>query len=184
MFGYIGNAVRLYHFSDEPGIALFEPRPVRIPVERSDGQDWLNGPLVWAIDAAHQFLYHFPRECPRILLWPTPASTPADIDAWMQGSKTVAFIERGWLERLETAAIHRYALPPAGFEPLGDVGMHVARHAVRPIGAEALTALPERLAALGVELRVVDDLRPMQPVWDTSLHASGLRLRNARNWRR
>lgn len=174
--------MRLYHFSDEAGIELFEPRPVRMPMERKNGQDWLNGALVWAIDAAHQFLYFFPRECPRILLWPMPASTQADIDAWLQGSKTVAFIERAWLEPLEAATIHRYALATDGFEPLGDVGMHVARHAVRPMAVEALTALPERLTELGVELRVIDDLRPMQPVWDTSLHASGLRLRNAKGW--
>lgn len=174
--------MRLYHFSDEAGIELFDPRPVRIPVERKNGQDWLNGALVWAIDAAHQFLYFFPRECPRILLWPTPASSAADIDAWLQGSKTVAFIERAWLERLEAAEIHRYELPVDGFEPLGDVGMHVAREAVRPLGAEALSDLPVRLAESGVCLRVRDDLTALRGVWDTSLHASGLRLRNAQGW--
>jgi hypothetical protein len=55
---------------------------------------------------------------------------------------------------------------------------------VRPISAEALGALPERLAELGVELRLLDDLTPLKGVWDTTLHASGLRLRNAEGWRR
>jgi len=26
--------MQLYHFSDDPGIAVFEPRPVRVPSER------------------------------------------------------------------------------------------------------------------------------------------------------
>jgi hypothetical protein len=176
--------VPLYHFSDEPGIDLFQPRPVRVPVERgSAGRDWLNGPLVWAIDEAHQVLYFFPRECPRILLWARPTSVQTDIDVWLRGSKRIAFIERAWLERLRAATIHRYALPCAGFEPLGDVGMHVCRRAVRPTGVEALSVLPDRLAEAEVELRVLDDLTSLRGAWETSLHASGLRLRNAQGWK-
>lgn len=174
--------MRLYHFSDQAGIAVFKPRPVSIQVDRGDGRDWLNGPLVWAIDEQHQPLYFFPRECPRILIWPTPASSQADIDTWLQGARAAAFIERAWLARLESATIHRYELPVDGFEPLGDVGMHVARHPIEPLRVDALSDLPDRLAACGVALRVLDDLTPLKGIWATSLHASGLRLRNARNW--
>ena len=174
----------LYHFSDRPGVARFEPKPVETPVARGPGRDWLNGPLVWAIDHAHAFLYLFPRECPRILVWPTPASTAADIEAWFSGSgaRALAFVERGWLERLGLATIRRYALPDEGFEPLGDVGMHVCRHAVAPLAEMALADLPDRLARLGVELRALDDFTPLRAAWSTSLHVSGLRLRNARGW--
>lgn len=52
--------MRLFHYSDDPGIAVFEPRPVRVPVDRPRGQEWLNGPLVWAIDGPHGILYPFP----------------------------------------------------------------------------------------------------------------------------
>ncbi|HMG50328.1 MAG TPA: hypothetical protein VK597_07005, partial [Inquilinus sp.] len=62
--------MRLFHFSDDPAIERFEPRPVRVPSARPAGREWLNGPLVWAIDDAHQMLYLFPRDCPRILAWP------------------------------------------------------------------------------------------------------------------
>ena len=55
-------AMRLFHFSDDPAIGLFTPRPVRVAVARPSGQAWLNGPLVWSIDEAHQILYLFPRE--------------------------------------------------------------------------------------------------------------------------
>ncbi len=34
------------------------------------------------------------------------------------------------------------------------------------------------LAAAGVELRMMHSLHPLRGVWDTSLHASGIRLRN------
>src|ERR1700677_3242473 len=99
--------MRLFHFSDDPGIALFTPRPIRVPVERPPGQEWLNGPLVWAIDQEHELLYLFPRECPRIVVWPTATSTAEDWDAWRGGSdcRAVAHIERAWLERLESARI-------------------------------------------------------------------------------
>lgn len=70
--------MRLFHISDQPDIAHFQPRPIRVPVDRPPGQDWLNGPLVWAIDELHQILYLFPRECPRIVIWATPFSTHAD----------------------------------------------------------------------------------------------------------
>jgi hypothetical protein len=33
-----------------------------------------------------------------------------------------------------------------------------------------------------VELRVMESLLPLRGVWDSSLHASGIRLRNARGW--
>ena len=51
---------RLFHFSDNDTIKLFHPRPVCVPVERLKGLEWLNGPLVWAIDEWHQPMYMFP----------------------------------------------------------------------------------------------------------------------------
>ena len=69
---------RLFHFSDDPGIERFEPRPVLVPSERPAGQEWLNGPLVWAITEERQAAYLFPRDCPRILLWPRPDTTAED----------------------------------------------------------------------------------------------------------
>ena len=63
--------MRLFHFSEDPSIEEFVPRPVRVPSARPPGQDWLNGPLVWAVSEDRQATYLFPRDCPRILLWPT-----------------------------------------------------------------------------------------------------------------
>lgn len=176
--------MRLFHFSDDPGIGNFEPRPVRVPAARPPGQEWLNGPLVWAIDEAHEHLYLFPRECPRILIWGTATTSQADRDAWFadQPHKAIAFVERAWLGRLEAGLIYRYEMPPAGFQAVEDVGMWVSPGAVRPSRVEAMSSLPRELAARNVELRVVESLVPLKGLWSTSLHASGIRLRNAQGW--
>ena len=176
--------MRLFHFSEDPGIALFAPRPVRIAAARPEGQEWLNGPLVWAIDEAHDILYLFPRECPRILIWPTARTTAEDRAHWFGDSaaRAIAFVEERWATPLRAAVVHRYELPISTFEELGDVGMWVSRRAVRPLGVQALRSLPHALEARNVELRFLPTLTPLRDIWATTLHASGLRLRNAQGW--
>jgi hypothetical protein len=176
--------MRLFHFSEDAAIARFVPRAVRVPAERAPGREWLNGPLVWAIDEDHQSMYLFPRECPRILLWAAPGSTDADVALWLGGPRTqrVACIEYAWLERLRQAEVSRYELPPERFEALDDAGMWVSREAVVPIGHAVVGDLPSRLAECGTALRVMDSLLPLRAAWDSTLHVSGIRLRNARGW--
>lgn len=176
--------MRLFHFSEDPVIAKFVPRPVRVAADRPKGQEWLNDPLVWAIDEAHQRLYLFPRECPRILLWATPKTTAADVAQWLEGksAQPLAYIERDWLERVQSAKITRYLLPTATFHDTHDAGMWVSRTTVYPLDKVTLTDLPARLAESGTELRVVDSLVPLKNVWSSSVHASGIRLRNAKGW--
>ncbi|MBA4011063.1 MAG: hypothetical protein C0481_04280 [Phenylobacterium sp.] len=176
--------MRLFHFSEDPGIARFEPRPVRTPSARPPGREWLNGPLVWAIDEPHQAMYLFPRDCPRILLWPTAATTPQDRAAWWgeSAARMLAHVEQRWLEVLTSARLYRYELPPDSFDCLDDAGMWVSREPVTPFSVEEIADLPAALAACDAELRVVDSLTPLRGVWDTTLHASGIRLRNAAGW--
>ncbi|MDO8800293.1 DUF6886 family protein [Phenylobacterium sp.] len=176
--------MRLFHFSDDPGIECFVPRPVRVPSARPPGRDWLNGPLVWAIDETTQPLYFFPRDCPRILLWETPATTAQDRDRWFGASDAamIAHVEQAWFDRLSREPIYRYELPIEGFEDLADAGMWVSRQAVTPLAVEALSDLPAWLARHGVELRLMESLVPLRDVWSSSLHASGVRLRHAQGW--
>ncbi|MCM3109611.1 hypothetical protein M3572_01770 [Lederbergia lenta] len=47
----------LYHFSEDPSIAIFKPRPSKAFPELS--------PVVWAIDKEHSAHYYVPRDCPR-----------------------------------------------------------------------------------------------------------------------
>jgi hypothetical protein len=176
--------MRLYHFSEDPEISVFEPRPVRTPVARPAGQEWLNGPLVWAIDEAHSFLYLFPRDCPRILIGATAATTEIDRMRWMGNTNapTIAYIETAWAERLSSAIVHRYELPTNCFEDIDDVGMWVSKAQVKPIESQILSDLPKRLEDRRVELRVVERLTPLKGVWTSTLHASGIRLRSAAGW--
>jgi hypothetical protein len=174
--------MRLFHFSDDPDITRFEPRPVRVPAQRAPGQEWLNGPLVWAIDEPHQPMYLFPRDCPRILVWAKPGTTPTDRQRWLGTRSARAYIEAAWLPRLTSAILHRYEFADAGFEDLGDAGMWVCRTAVTPIGQTEVRDLRRALEAQDVELTVLDTLLPLKDIWSTSLHASGIRLRHVQGW--
>lgn len=68
------------------------------------------------------------------------------------------------------------------FEDLDDAGMWVAKEPVQPLRRDTLADLTAKLRARDVELRVVESLTPLKGVWQTTLHASGIRLRNAQGW--
>ena len=174
----------LHHFSSEPEITRFDPRPVRVPSPRPAGRDWLNGPLVWAIETAWRGLYLFPRDCPRILLRRTANTNVEDSTRWFGESpaEMIAYVETRWVTEIERAILYRYDLPELNFEDLADAGMWVSRSAVVPTRVERLSDLPVQLAGAQVELRPVASLSFLRDVWSTSLHASGIRLRNAKGW--
>ncbi len=170
--------MRLFHFSEEPDIEVFEPRLMAARPE-------ITAPLVWAIEEAHQAMYLFPRDCPRILFWPLQTTTPEDLERYWgdrEGVTAVACIEWDWLERMHSTAVTRYHLPPDTFEDLQDAGMWVSRQAVRPSLSEPVGNLVGALRREGVELRLMRRLTPLRGLWETSLHASGIRLRNAQDW--
>lgn len=92
-----------------------------------------------------------------------------------------AYVEAAWLDRLREQPIYRYEMPPATFTALGDAGMWVSRGRVTPLRCDKLDNLLEELDAAGVELQVAA-LATLRPMWTTSLHVSGVRLRNATSW--
>ena len=176
--------MRLFHFSADPRIARFEPQTVRIPSPRAPGKEWLNGPLVWAIDDWHQPMYLFPRDCPRILLWPLLHTSDEDRAKWFGNSRArmIAHIEETWVTRLSEATIYRYELPTESFESLNDAGMWVSRTKVRPLRVDVISDLHAELTRHDVELKPMPSLTPLKPAWHSSLHVSGIRLRNAQDW--
>ena len=169
-------SMTLFHFSEDAGIRQFIPRT---PVHRHDVE-----PLVWAIDDWHAPMYFFPRDCPRILVWPLPETTGDDLERWFGPSRArmLAFMEYGWLERVHSTPIYRYEMPYKGFFSLDDAGMFVSREPVTPVSMEPVGDPVEALRAAGVELRLSETLTHLRGAWDTSLHASGIRLRNALGW--
>ena len=139
---------------------------------------------MWAIDQAHQAMYLFPRDCPRILLWQTPTTTAEDRDLWWGGAENriIAYIEDEWLERVRSGRLYRYDLPPASFEDLQDAGMWVSRVGVEPLGVALIDDLVSELTSCDIDLRPIPRLTHLRDIWASSIHASGLRLRNAREW--
>lgn len=175
--------MRLFHFSDCATIETFVPRPVQVASARPPGRAWLNGPLVWAIDELRQPMYLFPRDCPRILLWPTERTTEADLTQhWRSPARMMAFAEKTWRDRIASGVLYRYELPADAFEDLDDAGMWVARTDVRPLGVERIDDLLSALAGEDVSLQFVESLAPLKSLWRTSFHVSGVRLRNATGW--
>ncbi len=172
--------MQLFHFSEESGIAAFVPKAVAIPASRPAGMEWLNGPLVWAIDDWHQPMYLFPRDCPRILIWPTATTTLEDRRAYssMSHGRMIAYIEWPWLQRLSDTILYRYTLPSDGFVCLHDAGMWVSRSPATPTEVQEITSLPAALEGANVELRVVPSLEPIKALRRTTLHVSMIRLRN------
>ncbi|HEY5111194.1 MAG TPA: hypothetical protein VII67_02575 [Acidimicrobiales bacterium] len=175
---------RLFHFSEDGAIGVFTPRPVAVPSVRSTGQEWLNGPLVWAVSERRQAAYLFPRDCPRVLVWPTPETSEADLATWWGESDAtmIAHVERQWFERIQEQVLFRYELPGSSFQAIEDRWMWVSEEAVTPIDVRRIDDLVGALESQGVELRLMDDLLSLRNVWETTLHASGIRLRNAKDW--
>ena len=112
----------LFHFSEDPAIRVFVPRPVRVAIDRGPDRAWLNDPLVWAIDAVHSRLYLFPRDCPRIVIWPTGETSPEDRRTWFGDvtGRAVAYVEDAWMDRIRSGTLHRYGMPPETFEAMMD----------------------------------------------------------------
>jgi len=175
---------KLFHFSDSSDIREFVPRPVQIPSKRPNGLEWLNGPLVWAIDSWHQPMYLFPRNCPRILLWRTEKTSAVDEERYFANSEArmIAYVEKNWLSRIETEVLYRYELPHSSFKDLHDAGMWVSDKSVIPTTQEKVINLVEKLEHENVDLRALDSLTPIKEAWKSSLHISGIRLRNAIDW--
>ena len=65
---------------------------------------------------------------------------------------------------------------------LDDAGMWVSRVPVTPLACTTLADLPNSLTTRSIDLRAVDSLLPLRHLWTTSLHTSGVRLRNAADW--
>jgi hypothetical protein len=168
----------LYHFSEEPDIGVFEPRP---PLARPEVE-----PLVWAIDDWHAPMYFFPRECPRACFWPGAQTAHEDRERWFGGidATMVIAIEAAWLDRVRTTKLYRYTMPATAFEPIdATAGFYVSRASVVPLTVEPVGDLLTALAAANVELRITPALAALwQRVIASTLEFSGTRLRNAEGW--
>lgn len=165
----------VWHFSEDPGIEVFEPRP--------DGAAPAGEAWVWAIDGEHAPAYWFPRECPRVTFWRGP-EPPAPLGVTLLAGSTadrVHAIEWAWLDRLVSTTLYGYAFDAGAFTPWPNAdGYRVAREPVRPCRMERIDDLLGRHRQAGVEVRLVPTLWPLvAAVVDSGLRFSVIRSRNA-----
>jgi hypothetical protein len=164
----------LWHVSDDPAIARFEPRA-------NDAHDSPDA-LVWAVDGEHVPAYWFPRDCPRGTFWAVPSTSDDDVDRFLTGRRSlrVHALQHDWLEAFRAARLTAYRLPAETFERYERAaGYWVSREAVEPEEAVELGDLLARHVAAGIELRLVPDLAALwERVIRSTLEFSGIRLRN------
>jgi uncharacterized protein DUF6886 len=169
----------LYHFSEQPDIAVFEPR-----IAPSSA---LREPLVWAIDDRRQVMYFFPRDCPRACFWPGQATTEGDRERFFGAvdARMIIAVEAVWLDRIRAMTLYRYTMPDASFAPAADdsSGHWISRQTVKPLAVEPVHDLLGAIVREGVELRITGSLIELwKAVIQSSLEFSGTRLRNASRW--
>lgn len=174
----------LYHFSDRGDIRVFEPRaPLRHPESE---------PLVYAIDEWHSALYLFPRDCPRIGVWPVASTSSEERRAYEQsyGFGMRLLIDSSFEPNWRAGRLFRYAFSDLeSFIDCHDHGVWASRNPV--IWSEKLDIvdLPEALDVLGATVQVVDLADAARGLYDfdaeqprTTLHVSMIRMSLLPGW--
>jgi hypothetical protein len=161
----------LFHISEEPDIARFEPR----------ASEYATGPVVWAVEERRLCNYLVPRECPRVTYYAGATTIAADVERFLGSSPAVVAIESGWLERVRSTRLFCYHMPPGTFECLDAcAGYFVSRVPVVPSRVEVFDEPVAELVGRGVELRIVPSLWSLRDaVAASSLQFSLIRMRNA-----
>src|ERR1043165_516781 len=145
----------LHHYSEDPHIERFVPH-----VPRTNPS---HAAAVWAIDSEHAPLYWFPRDCPRIAMWPRRVG---DLGLFAERFATVAprlhAMELAWVYVMRATALYRYDFDPAGFEPWKAAdGQWISLGDVVPVNVSPVGDLLDAHARAGIELRLVPSLWPL-----------------------
>jgi len=144
---------RLFHVSEEAGIARFEPRP----------NYRLAGEMVWAVDADHLVNFLTPRDCPRITFGRGPGTSDEDAAQFLGTARRVVAFEAAWLDRVRDGVLHIYELPTDTFEVEdAGAGYWLSRQAVAPVGVRTERDLLRALAQAGAEIRVLQAFWPLR----------------------
>jgi Family of unknown function (DUF6886) len=161
----------LFHISEEPDIARFEPR----------ASQYADGLILWAIEERRLCNYLVPRDCPRVTYYAGADTTAADKERFLGSSPAVVAIESAWLERLRLARLYCYHMPPETFECLDAcAGYFVSQVPIVPSAVSVFDDLLGELLRRGTELRVLPNLWPLRDaVVASSLQFSMIRMRNA-----
>jgi hypothetical protein len=167
--------VELYHFSEEPDIRIFEPRPAGAFPELE--------PVVFAIDRERSPHYFFPRDCPRVIYWRADWTTDEDARTFLADTTVgkIVVVESGWLERIRNAKLYVYTFSGESFEQMDSTaGYYISKKTVEPIQVEPVGDLIGKLLAENLELRFTPSLHPIrESVIASTMDFSIIRFRNA-----
>ena len=172
--GFMATGV-LFHFSEDPTITRFVPHvPPTNPTHT---------PAVWAIDVHHAPLYWFPRDCPRVTVWPrNPSESAVFRDVFATDAARVHAIELTWLGRMRTTQLYRYEFDASAFVPWALAsGQWITERELEPLRVTPLGDLLDVHVDAGIELRIVRSLWPLHDIamsdrWDFSI----VRMANAK----
>jgi hypothetical protein len=169
--------VRLFHVSEEAGIARFEPRPVP---SRDSG---VVGDAVWAVDEAHLPNFLLPRDCPRVTYGVGPRTTKEDRARFFAHStaRRIVVVESRWAPAILACTLWLYEMPPESFAlALAEAGYYVSRVTVVPARVIQMSEVLGEMLKHEVELRFVPDLWPLgDAVIASTLEFSNIRMKNA-----
>ncbi|RKN85573.1 hypothetical protein D7M11_07765 [Paenibacillus ginsengarvi] len=168
-------SVELYHFSEEPNIEVFRPRPApafpHLP------------PVVFALDRERSPHYFFPRDCPRVIYWKADWTTEEDAKAFLANTvaEKVVVVESGWLDRIRETKLYMYTFAGDSFEMMdGSAGYYVSRETVVPVKVELVGDLLGKLLAAKLDVRFTSSLHPIrESVIASTIDFSIIRFRNA-----
>ena len=148
----------LYHFSEDPNIKRFEPHVPRTNPTQP--------PRVWAIDREHAPLYWFPRDCPRVAVFPLHVDQRAAFQSrFTTSALRIHAIESGWLDRMGAAQIYRYEFDAVAFSPWEEAnGQWIAETAVMPVSVTPVGDMFVAHTEAAIELRIVPSLWPLHDV--------------------
>ena len=166
--------MKLFHFSEEPDIKIFHPRTI---YDQTDAK-------VWTIDKYHAPHYYFPRQCPRVCVWPKKDTNEIDFIRFFgmsQVNRMIA-IETDWYDRVRQGSIYRYVFDSADFElEEENAGYYVTRRSVIPIEVERIDDFVTAILDEGIELRITPSLMLMKEhVIESTVNFSMIRMRNAK----
>jgi hypothetical protein len=165
----------LYHVSERPDIACFEPRVIG---ETSPE------PLVWAVEEGRLANYLLPRDCPRVTFRAGAETTAGDRERFLghAGAGHVVAIEAGWAAAVRAGRLYVYTMPAESFVLHDETaGYWVSRRSVTPAGVRCVEDILAELLGRGVELRIMPTLWPLRDaVAASTLAFSIIRMRNAR----
>lgn len=174
----VDSLLRLFHVSEEPGIAIFYPRNVPSP------DTGVAGKAVWAVDEDHLPNYLVPRDCPRVTFRVGTQTSARDIAGFFDNTdaRRMIVMEQAWLSRFSGTTLYVYEMPSAPFEPVdASAGYYVSRHAVIPIGVRELREPGSEIIERNYEIRFVPNLWPIRDaVVKSPLDYSIIRMRNAK----